>query len=90
MEVVLYVQRGCVPCHEARAWLAASGVAFEERDVTINPFWLAELMALGSRVAPTLVVTGPGGRTIVKGFHPEEIRLALAEHADVPPVDATG
>jgi glutaredoxin len=84
MDVVLYVQRGCRPCHEASAWLRARGVDFAERDVARSPAWLQELLALGSRVTPTLVVSGPGGRTIVKGFHPDDVVAALAEHEDVP------
>lgn len=81
VEVVLYVQRGCGPCLQAREWLCARGVAFTERDVARSPAWLLELQALGARVTPTVVVTGRGGRSVVAGFRPEALRAALAERA---------
>lgn len=90
MEVVLYVQRGCGPCLEARAWLRAHGVAFAERDVAQSLVWLLELQALGSRVTPTVVVAGPGGRSVVAGFQPEALRAALAERAGATAPAAPG
>ena len=90
MEVVLYVQRGCGPCHEARAWLRARGVAFEERDVARHRAWLEELKAVGSRVTPTVVVRGRGRQAVVTGFHPGELAAALSDCADRPAAGARG
>jgi len=69
MGLVMFVKPGCPYCKAAREHLAAQGEAVEERDVTANDEWKAELMALtnGRGLVPTIV---RDGRREQVGFPP--------------------
>ncbi len=76
-QVVLYSQPGCAPCFAARSFLMSRKVAFTYKDVQADPQAFRELMDLGSRSTPTLVV---GGEVMI-GFDPEKLNAMLrAEH----------
>jgi glutaredoxin len=69
MEIHLYTEPGCGACAEAKSFLAARGITFEERDVRANPEYLRILTDdLDSCNLPTLVA----GDTIIAGFDWEE------------------
>jgi glutaredoxin len=69
MEIYLYTEPGCGACIEAKSFLAARGIRFEERDVRANPEYLRILTDdLDSCTLPTLVA----GDTILTGFEQEE------------------
>lgn len=69
MQIHLYTEPGCGACIEAKSFLQARGIAFEERDVRANPEYLRILEDdLDSCTLPTLVA----GDTIIAGFDREE------------------
>ena len=72
--VVLYSQPGCAPCFAARTFLASRKIAFDYKDVQADPQAFRELMDLGSRSTPTLVVAGE----VMIGFDPERLTAMLA------------
>ena len=72
--VVLYSQPGCAPCFAARTFLKSRKVPFTYRDVQADPQAFRELMDLGSRSTPTLLV----GSEVMIGFDPEKLETLLA------------
>ncbi len=53
---IIYTTPTCPDCHTLKAWLAARGVDFEERDLT-DPAVMAEAQArTGLRVAPITLI----------------------------------
>ena len=73
VKVVLYSQPGCAPCIAARPFLMTRKVGFLYRDVPSDPQAFRELMDLGSRSTPTLVV----GSEVMIGFDPEKLDALL-------------
>lgn len=76
-EITLYTQPSCAACEEARAWLAARGVAVRVRDIRADDAALFDFMDTGSRSTPALVA---GGR-VLEGFTPEAWAEALGVSA---------
>lgn len=69
MRIHLYTEPGCGACIEAKSFLQARGIAFEERDVRANPEYLRILEDdLDSCTLPTLVADD----TVIAGFDREE------------------
>lgn len=69
MEIYLYTEPGCGACIEAKSFLKARGISFEERDVRSNLEYRRILeQDLDSCTLPTLVA----GDTIIAGFDREE------------------
>jgi glutaredoxin 3 len=57
MNVVVYTIPTCPDCHEAKRYFKENGVAFQEKDCTINPDYPQEVYDLtGKQVVPTIVV----------------------------------
>ncbi len=73
-QVTLYSQPGCAPCFAARTFLLSRKIAFAYKDVQADPQAFRELMDLGSRSTPTLLV----GREVMIGFDPERLEALLA------------
>lgn len=71
--VILYSQPGCAPCFAARTFLLSRKVPFEYKDVQADPQAFRELMDLGSRSTPTLLV----GAEVMIGFDPERLDAML-------------
>ncbi len=71
--VVLYSQPGCAPCFAARTFLMSRKITFVYKDVQADPQAFRELMDLGSRSTPTLVV----GSEVMIGFDPEKLAALL-------------
>lgn len=76
-QVTLYSQPGCAPCFAARTFLAARKIRFAYKDVQADPQAFRELMDLGSRSTPTLVIDGE----VLIGFDPEKVAAALTRRA---------
>lgn len=58
------------------AWLSQIGQPVDERDISKNPAYIDEIMALGSRSTPTTVIEQDGQRHVVMGFdRPQLMRL---------------
>jgi glutaredoxin len=72
--VILYSQPGCAPCFAAKTFLASRKIPFVYKDVQADPQAFRELMDLGSRSTPTLVI---GGEVMI-GFDPERAAQMLA------------
>jgi glutaredoxin len=73
-EVIVYSNVGCTPCHHAMEYLSQKGVPFIEKNVARDPSVLHDLMRMGLRVLPVLVI----GDTWLSGFNPTAIDAALA------------
>ncbi len=72
---VLYAKVGCPWCAEARQVLAASGVTFSEKNVSLDSSAFAEMRRLsGQTSAPVLDWDG----TILADFGSEELKPFLA------------
>ena len=54
-------------------FLSQQGVEFTEKDVQADPAALQELVALGSRITPTVVIDGK----VFPGFEPDVILEAI-------------
>lgn len=55
--ITIYTTPGCSACAAVKLYLNSRGLAFEEKDVTINPAWLDEMKAVsGVRIAPVTVI----------------------------------
>jgi glutaredoxin len=77
-QVTLFSQPGCAPCFAARTFLRARKVPFVYKDVQADPQAFRELMDLGSRSTPTLLI----GKEVLIGFDPEKV-AALLEKSPV-------
>ena len=56
-EVTLYTTPGCADCAAVKRYLEHKGVAFEEKDVSLNEAWVDEMKEVsGVRIAPVTVV----------------------------------
>lgn len=75
MKVVLYTQPGCYDCQAAENAFRSWGVSFEKKNIREDEEALGELLAMGSRVTPTIVIDG----LVFEGFlsHRDEVRAAL-------------
>ena len=69
-KVVLYHSPACQPCHQALAYLEESGIAFVSKDITVNPDYIQELIALGSQGTPTLLIDDQ----VLIGWDPRRFR----------------
>jgi len=78
-KIVLFTQSGCLNCEVMKIFLEAKEVAFEERDIGLDPAARIELFeTYDSRTAPTLVILSDGGAEVIAGFDPDRLDLLLA------------
>jgi glutaredoxin-like YruB-family protein len=74
--VVLFTQPDCPPCHVVKRFLEERGVAFEERDITLEPAAVRDLTGkYSSHSTPTLII----GEEVMIGFNPERLDEILGE-----------
>lgn len=73
-DIRMISSRHCVYCTQAREWLAARRVPFEECFVEQDAACMAQYRALGARGTPTLLVRGQ----VQLGFSPRRVAAALA------------
>jgi glutaredoxin-like YruB-family protein len=74
--VVIFTQPDCPPCHVVKLFLQERGVAFEERDITLDPAAVRDLTEkYNSYSTPTLVI----GEEVMIGFNPERLGEILGE-----------
>jgi len=74
-EVIVYTTPTCPDCRALKAWLAAQGVAFEERDLT-DPKVMEEAKSrTGVRVAPITIV---GDKVFYGAFPTQKPAVAKA------------
>ena len=60
-------------CHRTQEFLAAKGIAFENRDVTVDPQALEEIEKLGYMTTPVTVIDGE----VVVGFDRSKLERLL-------------
>jgi glutaredoxin-like YruB-family protein len=74
--VVIFTQPDCPPCHVVKLFLQERGVAFEERDITLDPAAVRDLTEKhNSHSTPTLVI----GEEVMIGFNPERLDEILGK-----------
>jgi glutaredoxin 3 len=77
--LILFTQSGCLNCEVMRIFLEAKGLAFEERNMTLDGAARVDLLeTYHCRSAPTLVILSPGGAEVIEGFDPERLDRFLS------------
>jgi glutaredoxin len=71
---LLYTQPGCLSCEMMKIFLEAKEIAFEERDMNLDPATRVELLeSYHSNTAPTLVILTASGAEVIEGFDPNRL-----------------
>lgn len=70
---ILYTQTGCADSPKVRDWLTEHGVAYTERNVSVDTDAAMALAATGMFATPLLVV----GNDRVFGFQPRKLATLL-------------
>jgi glutaredoxin-like YruB-family protein len=69
-KIVIFTQPDCPPCRIVKSFLTERGIAFEERDITVDRAAVRELTdKYHSHSTPTLVI----GEEVMIGFNPERL-----------------
>jgi glutaredoxin 3 len=77
--IFLFTQLGCLNCEVMKIFLEAKGLAFEERNMSLDAAARIELLeTYHSRTAPTLVILTPAGTEVIEGFDPERLDRFLS------------
>jgi glutaredoxin len=77
--ILLFTQSGCLNCEVMRIFLEAKGLAFEERNMSLDPAARIELLeTYHIRSAPTLVILTPSGAEVIEGFDPDRLDQFLS------------
>lgn len=72
--VKVYTQNGCVPCKKTKDKMNELGIEFEELNVTENTDALKEVVRLGYKATPVVVVDED---THWHGYNPKRIELLV-------------
>lgn len=75
MIATLYVQPGCEFCAMAKEFLSSHGIAYVERDVSIDKSAVHELRQLGTLATPVIVLNG----YVIIGFNVEQLSEVIGE-----------
>ena len=73
-DVIVYSNMGCISCHHGMEYLSQKGLPFIEKNVAREPRAMPDLMRMGLRMSPVIVM----GDNRLRGFKPAEIGAALA------------
>lgn len=72
--VVIYSASWCPACQQAKAWMTAHRIAFEERDIDATTEYVQQLQLLNQRMSlPTFDIDG----NVMVGFNPQRLVLML-------------
>jgi glutaredoxin len=75
-KVTIFTQPDCPPCQVVKVFLFERAVAFEERDITVDPEAATELTEkYASHSAPAVII----GNEVLIGFNPERLEEILGE-----------
>jgi glutaredoxin len=78
VRVVIYSASWCSACQQAKAWMTANGISFEERDIDATTDYVEQLRLLSRRmVIPTFDIDG----NVMVGFNPRRLELMLQRAA---------
>lgn len=72
--IILYSATGCPLCARYRALFDEHGQPFEERNTTEDAGFRAELVGIGIKVTPAVVI----GDRVIPGFRPNTVAELLA------------
>lgn len=73
IKVLAYTTKTCPHCINAKNYMKASGILFEERDVNDNPMAREEYQKLGVQGVPAFVI----GDQVIVGFDRDKIESLL-------------
>ncbi len=74
LHVIIYSASGCPACQQAKAWMTAYGISFEERDIDATTEYVQQLRLLNRRMSiPTFDIDG----NVMVGFNPRRLVLML-------------
>lgn len=54
--IIVYTQNVCKACEDAKRFLEGNGFTFETRNITENPEYKRQVLALGATSTPVIVV----------------------------------
>lgn len=78
MRVLFFSQPGCLSCELMKIFLEAKGVAFEERDISVDVDARRTMMEeFESSETPTLVIETGEAKEVILGFDPTELDRLL-------------
>ncbi|HYG60303.1 MAG TPA: FAD-dependent oxidoreductase [Symbiobacteriaceae bacterium] len=80
MKATLYTSTGCEYCKKIKQFLQSRNVAFEERDILVEPAWLDELAKFGIFGVPALQL----GEEWVVGYRPNKMAAILDKAVPAP------
>jgi glutaredoxin len=70
LQLVVYSASWCVACQQAKAWMTAYSIPFEERDIDSSAKYVQELRSLNRRMTiPTFEIDG----SVMVGFNPRRL-----------------
>jgi glutaredoxin len=70
LRVIVYSAAWCSACQDAKAWMTAAGIPFEERDIDSSPEYMQQLKSLNRRMSiPTFDIDGKA----MVGFYPRQL-----------------
>jgi glutaredoxin-like YruB-family protein len=76
-KLTLFTQPDCTPCRWVKSYLQEKGLAFEERDISLDAEAVDDLVQkYNSRSTPTLVI---GEDEVMIGFDPDRLEEILAQ-----------
>ncbi|MFO7310561.1 MAG: glutaredoxin family protein [Bacillota bacterium] len=70
---IVYTSSTCPYCTLLKQFLDSQGIAYEERNVSLNRRYMAELAELGTLGVPTTVIDGQ----VIVGYRPQAILDAV-------------
>jgi thioredoxin reductase (NADPH) len=73
MQAIIYTSTGCTYCAKIKQFLKENSVAYEERDILVEPAWLDELAKYGIFGVPALYF----GDEWIIGFRPNKMKAVL-------------
>jgi glutaredoxin-like protein NrdH len=73
--IIVYTQHGCRPCESLKEFLTRSGIPFEARNISENPDYKEEVLALNIMTTPVIVIKDGDKQQILTGFNPDIEKL---------------
>jgi arsenate reductase-like glutaredoxin family protein len=72
--IFLFTQPNCLPCEVVKMFLEVREIAFEERNITLDPVARSEFTDVyHGTSAPAVVILMPSGPELIEGFDPDRI-----------------
>lgn len=81
-QIIVYTQHGCRPCESLKEFLTKAGIPFEVRNISENPGYKEEVLALNVMTTPVIVIKDGKEQQVLTDFNPDMeklIRQAIGE-----------